>query len=88
MPHAAQGGSGILVDGGPHIGGSRLSPATSAWHDDTFAVGCWLHAHRLAVYQPIVVEGAANFQIIGFGSIRLLAPFDEEAGTVACNHSL
>lgn len=57
---AAQGDRGVLVDGGPQGGGGRLSLAECSLHDDchAFAIGRWLHgrrlhAHHLAVYQPI-----------------------------------
>lgn len=51
---AAQGDRGVLVDGGPHGGGGRLSLAGSSLHGDchAFAIGRRLHAHRLA-YQPV-----------------------------------
>lgn len=87
---AAEGGLVVLADDGPHVGGGQLSLAGSPLHDDhrTFAIGHWLHAHRLAVNQPMVAEGVAGLQIIGPGAGRLHVPFDEEVGAVAHHYPL
>ena len=68
VPDAAQGGPGILVDGGPHVGGDRLSLAGFLLHDDhhAFALGLRLHAHRLGLDQPIIAKGVASLQIMGW----------------------
>lgn len=68
----------LRVDGGPHVGGSRLSLAWSPLHDDhhAFVVGLQPHAHGLAVNQPVVVEGVAGLQVIGFRAV----PLYQEAG--------
>lgn len=78
VPDAAEGDPDVLVDGGSHIGGGWLSLVGSLLHDDhhSFAEGCWLHTHCLAVNQPIVAEGVVGLQITGFGAVRPLVPFD------------
>ena len=38
-------------------------------HHDPFAIDCRLHAHSLAVNEPIIVEGVAGLQVIGFGAV-------------------
>jgi hypothetical protein len=43
----------------------RLTGSPLHNHHDTFAVGGGLHAHGLAVNQPIVAEGIAGLQVIG-----------------------
>uniref|UniRef100_A0A480FUA3 60S ribosomal protein L28 isoform X2 n=1 Tax=Sus scrofa TaxID=9823 RepID=A0A480FUA3_PIG len=90
VPDAAESGSGVLVDGGPHVGSGRLSLAGSPLHHhhDPFAVRRRLHAHGLVVNQPVVAEGVAGLQVIGFGAVRLLVPLDEEAGAVPHHHPL
>lgn len=76
VPDAAEGGPGILVDGGPHVGGGRISLAGSRLHEEhhTFAIIHQLRTHHLAVNCLVVVERIASLQIIGFGVVRLLVP--------------
>lgn len=87
---AGEGGPGVLVDGGPHIGGDRLSLAGSPLHDDhhTFAFCRWLHAHCLAVNQLVVVEGVGGLPITELGAVHLLVPFDQETGAFVNTHLL
>ena len=61
VPDAAEGGPGVLVDGGPQMGG-RLSRAGSPLHHyhDPFAICRRLHTHSLAVNEPVVAEGVAG----------------------------
>lgn len=61
VPDAAECGPGVLVDGGPYIGG-RLSRAGSPLHryHDPFAICRRLHTHSLAVNGPVVAEGVAG----------------------------
>ena len=53
----------------------RTSEVTSlCWpdlrhHHDPFVIDCWLHAHSLAVSEPIIVEEVAGLQVIGFGAV-------------------
>lgn len=65
---AVEGVPGILVDGGPHIGGDWLLLASSSVydHEDTFAIGCRLHAHSLALNQPVVAKGVVCLQVTGW----------------------
>lgn len=72
MLDSAQGILGILVDGDPHVNG---------WlHDDnTFAAGCWLHAHCLEVNQPLVMKRVVGLQILGFSAVHLLVPLNQKA---------
>lgn len=71
---AVEGGPGVLVDGGLHVGGGRLSLSGSPLHDNrhAFAMGRWLPAHHLAANQPIVAEGVTDVQFIGLGAICML----------------
>lgn len=42
-------------------------------HQDTFVVGCWLHAHSPVVDQSLVAEGVVSLQVIGLAAIHLSA---------------
>ena len=78
VPDAAKSGSGVLVDGGPHVGSGRLSLARISASSPPRPL-CrlpLLHAHSLVVNQPVVVEGVAGLQVTGFGAVRLLVPLD------------
>lgn len=57
-------------------------------HHDPLAVGRRLHAHRLAVNQPVVAKGIAGLQVIGLRAVRLLISLDQEAGAVPHYHPL
>ena len=87
---AAEGGLGILVDGGPHVGNGWLSLAGSPLpgHHDPFAVCRRLHAHSLAVNEPVVAEGVASLEVIGFGAVRLLVPLDQVTAAGPHDHPL
>lgn len=71
VPDAAEGGQGVHVDGGPHVGGGRLSLAGSPLHDDqhTFAIRRWLQTYCLEVNRPVTAEGVVDLQITGLGAI-------------------
>lgn len=66
VPDATQGDPGILVDGGPHVGGDRLLLAGILLHDDhhAFALGLRLRSHLLVLSQPIIAKGAVSLQIM------------------------
>lgn len=62
VPDTAKGGPGILVDGSPHVGVGWLSLAGCPLHDHhhTLAACPPLHAHSLAVNQPVLAEGVGG----------------------------
>lgn len=76
MPDAAEGGPGILVNGGSNVGGGGFPLAGSPLHDHhhAFPVGRRLHAHGLAVNQPVVAERVASLQVVGLSAVGLLVP--------------
>lgn len=88
---SVEGGLGVLIDGGPHVGGvGWCLVAGYLLHDDhhTSAVGCRLHTHFLAANQLIVAERVAGLQVIGFCAVCLLVPLAHEAGSSSIDQPL
>ena len=86
---AAEGGLGVLVDGGPHVGSGQLALADLLFITTTTPlVSAPGSTHSLAVNEPIIAEGVACFQVIRLGPVHLLVPLDQEAGAVPQDHQL
>ena len=74
VPDASEGGRGVLVRGGPQVGGGGFSLEGSPLRDHhyAFAISPRLHAHSVEVNQPVVVRGLASLRVIGVSAERLL----------------
>ena len=90
MRDSAEGGPGVLVDGGPHEGSVCLSLAGSRLHDhhDPFALRRRLHAHSLAVNEPVVAKRSCGPSGYWVRCCTSAVPLDQEAGAVPHDHPL